>query len=122
MIFIKLYSNVNLSYTMSRTHDLATQTQGKGHSLRSWDLPLDFVSVPYLLNPLDDFHYSNVPLSKLVCRTQLCKVKVTLQGHGILQRGIWLSFRLLSCSIAYLNYQQLKCQFSSKCRELERLV
>ena len=37
---------------MNSTHDSAMQTQGQGHSLRSWDLPLYmyFVSALYLLN------------------------------------------------------------------------
>ena len=41
---------------MCKTNDPATQAKGQGHTSRSWDLPLDFVSVPYLLKHLLDFH------------------------------------------------------------------
>ena len=34
-----------------RTHDSAAQTHGQGHSQRSWNLPLNFTSTPYLLLP-----------------------------------------------------------------------
>ena len=42
------FSNIPLSETACRTHDSSTQTQGQGHSLRSWDLPSNIVSAPYL--------------------------------------------------------------------------
>ena len=42
------FSNIPLSETVCRTHDSATQTQGQGHSSRSWDLPSNIVSAPYL--------------------------------------------------------------------------
>ena len=32
------------------------QTQGQGHASRSLDLPLNFVSAPYLMNSLKDSH------------------------------------------------------------------
>ena len=43
-------------YVFSRTYELATKTQGQGHTIRSWDLPLNWMSATYLLNPLNDFH------------------------------------------------------------------
>ena len=52
----KLWSNVNLNETGCRAHDSAIQTQGQGHTSRSWDLPINFGSAPYLLNPSNDFH------------------------------------------------------------------
>ena len=35
-------------------HHSATKTHC--HTLRSWNLPLNLVPAPYLLNPLNDFH------------------------------------------------------------------
>ena len=55
-IFIKLHTNVPLSETVCRTNGSATQTLGQSFTSRSWDLPLYFVSAPYLLNHLLDFH------------------------------------------------------------------
>ena len=46
LFFIKLHSNVPLREIMCRTHDSATQTH-TGHTSRSWDLPLNFVSAPF---------------------------------------------------------------------------
>ena len=43
-IFIKLHPNVPLSETMYRTYDSSMQTEGQGHTSRSCDLPLNFVS------------------------------------------------------------------------------
>ena len=40
-IFSKRHPNVPLSETMCRTYDLATQTQGQGHTTRSCDLPFN---------------------------------------------------------------------------------
>ena len=53
-IFIKLFPNLPLSELVHRTNELATQTQG--HTSRSWELILNFLSAPYLLNHLLDFH------------------------------------------------------------------
>ena len=67
--------------------------QSQGHTSRSWDLSMNFMSfkspqpfVRFSLNITQMF------LSMSWCAepmTQLCKlkVKVTLQGHGILWRG-----------------------------------
>ena len=55
-IFIELDADVTLSGTVCRTNDSTVQAQGHGHSSRSLDLPLNFVSAQYLLNPLNDFH------------------------------------------------------------------
>ena len=65
----------------------------QGHISRSWDLPVNFISTPYLLNP---FRWCAEPLTQL----RRIKVRFTLQGHGILRRGIQLSFRLRSCLIS----------------------
>ena len=54
-VFFKLQPNGPLSETMSRTHNSAKQTQGQGHTSRSWDLPLNFVSASCHLNPFNDF-------------------------------------------------------------------
>ena len=43
-IFIKLHPNVPLSEVVCRANDSATQTQGQGHTSRSWDLPLNSMS------------------------------------------------------------------------------
>ena len=68
-----------------RTQDSALQTQGQCHISRSWDLPFNFVSAPYLLNPLIFIKlltqmFSSVRRSAGPM-TQLCrlKVKVTFQ-------------------------------------------
>ena len=50
------HPNVPISETVCRVIDSATQTLEQGHTSRSWDLPLDFMSAPYLLNPLSNFH------------------------------------------------------------------
>ena len=42
--FIKLHPNVPLSEVVCRTNGSATQTQGQGHTSRSWYLPLNFVT------------------------------------------------------------------------------
>ena len=54
-----------------RTYDSAMQTQGQGHTSGSWDWPLYFVSDPYLLNALKDFHLTSpkVSLHEMACRT-----------------------------------------------------
>ena len=54
--FIILHSNIPLRTTVCRIHDSATKTQGQGHSSCSKALPLNFVSAPYLLNPMKDFY------------------------------------------------------------------
>ena len=61
-----------------------------------------------LLNLLLDFikHHANIPLNELVCRTNdstMQTLSITLQGHWILRRWIWLSFRLLSCCCCFLS-------------------
>ena len=45
--------------TLCRVHDPATYAQSRRS--RSWDLPLNFVSAPYmyLLSPLGDFHFTS---------------------------------------------------------------
>ena len=48
--------NVYLSEMVCRVHDWTIHTQSQSHTLRSWDLTLNLVSTPYLLNPLNDFH------------------------------------------------------------------
>ena len=63
--FVRFSLNITqmfLSVSMCRSHDSAIKNQSQGHTSRSWD------SVAGIL------------LSKI-------KVKVTLQGHGILRRG-----------------------------------
>ena len=79
-LFIKLHPNVPLSEVVCRTNDSATQTQGQGHTSRSWNLPLNFVSfkspqpfVRFSLNITQFF------LSVSWCAepmTRLCKLKV----------------------------------------------
>ena len=58
-------------------------TQGQGHTSRSWDLPLNFVSAPYLFNPLIFFIklYPDVPLIERVCRTHDSAMQTQGQGH-----------------------------------------
>ena len=88
----KLWSNVYLSETVCRAHDSATVTQGQGHTSRSWDLPLNFESAPYLLeasrylmNPLNDFHqiFSLRRCAEPLTRLRRLKGKATVQGHEI---------------------------------------
>ena len=74
---------------MSITHDFATQTQGQGHTFKASDLPCNDISWSFWTNFIK--LHSKVPLSECTEQmTQLCKlkVKVTLQGHGILRWGI----------------------------------
>ena len=53
---LKFGQNFHLSEhgetNLCKTHDSAMQTQGQG----SWDLPLNFMSSPYLLYLWKDFH------------------------------------------------------------------
>ena len=49
-----LHSYIPLSKTVCRAHNPATKIQGQRS--RAKDLPLNFVSAPYLLNPLIDFY------------------------------------------------------------------
>ena len=79
---------------MSITNDLVKQTQG--HTLKASDLPLNFVSAMISPEPFESFsiNFTQMFLSVSWCAepmTQLCKlkVKVTLQGHGFLQWGIF---------------------------------
>ena len=72
--FSKLHSNNHLSETVCRTHDSARQTQGQGHTSKSWDLPISFVSVPYLLNPLKDFLLN---FTQIIILVKQCAVPMT---------------------------------------------
>ena len=77
------------------------QTQGHHHSSRSTDLSLNFMSAPYLLNPLKNFLCTFVKFSSLHAEPCLSypdsrswshiKVMVTLQGYGI--------YTLILCSL-----------------------
>ena len=51
--------HVPLSKTVCKPYDLATETQGQGYTLRSWDLALNFLSPPYLLNSFNDIHLTS---------------------------------------------------------------
>ena len=62
-IVIKLHPNVSLSETVCRTHKLVMQTQGQGHTSRSWDLLFNFVSTIYILSPLKDFYLTSLKCS-----------------------------------------------------------
>ena len=64
---------------MCRTHDSAMQTQGHSNSSRSWDLPLNFASAPYLLNPLKDFHKTLVKSHDSMSMSQFEVMDFTLQ-------------------------------------------
>ena len=48
------FTQMLISVMMIRSNDSARQIQS--HNFRSWNLPLNFVSAPYLLNPLNDLH------------------------------------------------------------------
>ena len=89
VIFIKLHPNVPLSEMVCRTNDSATQTQGQGHTSRSWNLPLNFVSFKSP-QPFVRFSLNITQMFLSEPMTQLCKlkVKVTLHGHEILRQGI----------------------------------
>ena len=103
--FIRIFLSVRwCAEPMTQLRRLKVKVTLQGHGIYPW------ISCPSnLLNHLLEFikHHSNVPLVSWCAEpmTQLCKlkVKVTLQGHGILLRGIWLSFRLLSCSVWYAS-------------------
>ena len=105
---------------MCRTNDSVTQTQGEGHTSRSWDLPLMFVYFKSL-QPFVRFslNITQMFLSVSWCAepmTQLCKlkVKVTLQGHRLLRRVIWLTFRLLSCCcLTLLSLMEFSIKFDT---------
>ena len=98
-------------------NDSSTQTQGQCQPSRSWGLPLNFM--PFK-SPQSFVRFTLIItqmfLSVSWCAepmTQLCKVKVRLQGHGILWRGIWLSYRLLSCHF-YLKFNRTFCKQTVK--------
>ena len=86
-IFIKLWSNVNLSMTVCTALDLDSQTKGQGHFSRSWDLPLNFLSAQYLLKALkDSLNFTQMFHSVALCAEPMMwqpRLKVILQGHGI---------------------------------------
>ena len=54
--------HVSLNKMVCKPYDLATETQGQGYTLRSWDLALNFLSPPYLLNP-----FNNIRLTSHKC-------------------------------------------------------
>ena len=90
-IFIKLHSNVPLSETECKVHDLATETKWQSHRSGAIDFPLNFVLAPYLLNPLNDFHQTFLSVRQCAeSMTHLCRLNVNfvIQGHGILRCGI----------------------------------
>ena len=95
LIFMMLHSYVPLSKSVCRAHDPATST--KGHRSRSKDLPLNFVSVPYLLNNWGDFQ-SNIPLIEIMCRTYDSAKQTQGQGHNLRWRAIYLSICVHSIS------------------------
>ena len=96
----KLHPNVPLSETMRRTYDSAMQTQGRGHTSRSCDLPFKFHdrSISSTLWTISITHHSYVPLSELVCRTHDSAAQTRAQVcHGIYP---WISCTLhISCSL-----------------------
>ena len=100
--FSLFHLNVNLSETMSRTFaDSRPQFKIMGFTL-------EFRVCSISPEPFEWFslYFTWMLLSLSWCAesmTQICKlkVKVTPQGHGILRRGIWLSSRLLSCSLIH---------------------
>ena len=57
LIFTQMF--LPLSEKVCRAYGSATQTQGQGHTVRSWDLPLNCMSAPYLLNHLTHFHLTS---------------------------------------------------------------
>ena len=63
LFFIKPHSNLPLLEIVCRTHDSATQTQYQCHTSRSCDKPLNFVSAPYLMDPLNDFYQTSLKCS-----------------------------------------------------------
>ena len=70
---------------MALLRRLKVKVAVQGHGI----YPFNFVSAPYLLNPLNDFHklHTNVSLGEEVCRTHdsamQTQVKVTVQDHWI---------------------------------------
>ena len=105
-ISLKPFGRCPLNLTLmflSVRNDAATPTQGLGYTSRSGNLPLNCVSFK---SPQPCVRFS-LNITQIFLSV-LYKVKVTLQGHRIRRRGIWLSFRLLSCpriimSRAYLS-------------------
>ena len=92
------FTQMFLCEAVCRTNDSATQTRVQGHTSRSWDLPLNFISfkspqpfVRFSLNITQMF------LCELVCRTHDSAMQT--QSHfkvmGFCDGGIWLPFRLL---------------------------
>ena len=59
----------------------------QGHTARPWDLPVNLVSTPYLLNP-------NVSLIETVCRTYNSATQA--QGQGHISRSWDLPFNIVS--------------------------
>ena len=87
-IFIKLHPNVPLRETMCRIYDLYTDSRSRSHFKVMW-FTLQFVSAPYLLNTLNDFHLTSLKCSSHSVRqcaqhmTQLPRLKVKVTGKGI---------------------------------------
>ena len=79
--FIKLHPNVPLSEVVCIANDSAMQTQGQGHTSRSWDLPLNFVSFELTICQIFIELHSNVPLSELVCRTHDSAMQTQSRSH-----------------------------------------
>ena len=78
-IYNDLHPNAPLHETVCKTFELGLQTQGQGQPARSWYLPFNFVSTPYLLNHLNDFH--------------LTSPKYSCQWDGVL--NTWPSYAVL---------------------------
>ena len=67
-IFIKLQPNIHLSAMMCRPYDSVTQTQGQGHTSKSWDLPFNSCPLHISWTLWTILLHLNVPLSEVVCR------------------------------------------------------
>ena len=71
---------------MCRTDDYVMQTQGQGLTSRSCDLPMNFVSAPYLLNSLKDNDFTSLKypsLSEMISKIHDSAMQTKGQGHVI---------------------------------------
>ena len=108
--FLWNFNHIFLLTNSVQSNDPASNAQG--HRWRSKDLPLNFVSAPYLLNPLINFHVTSLICSCAEHMTKLPRlwVKVTGQGQRIYP---WISGPLHISWTLFINFHDTSLICSS---------
>ena len=113
----KFHLNVPLSETVCRTHNLAMQSEGQGHTSRSCDLPFHvrFIS-PELSERFSSDFTQNVPLSKMVCRNYDSAMQTRSRSHFKVMR---FTSHFHVCSVSLLT--ETVCTTQDLARQTHRL-